>query len=142
MKVIAAALLILTSATASSFAYTYPGRPNCPTNNPKFTWTEYLNGRAQDRNHAFSLLINRVNHNVGPFVVNKCNSGTVSNGTLVISYGSTPKGSLDVRSGPIDPKTRRFAIGGRTFHFSDAGDVFDAEFGLVGTLRCTLGSVC
>jgi hypothetical protein len=100
-------------------------------------------GQQHGRVH-FSIKFDHLKHNIGTLAAGQCYTATTDGkGSWNVSgYNVAQRKSvLDPRQGD-PPSTGRMNIWGRVFTFDEAGAVYDAEFGRVGTLKCDLGSSC
>lgn len=128
--------------------HVYAGFPHCPTNkgDTKYTWVDYLTGTMFAPNHAFSIVIDQVEHPVGPIPYKQClSSGREASG-LHISLNDAnmrrdPRPTL-LRGTAVNAADLSFIIAGRTLSFNAVGDLFDSEYGLVGRFVCPLGPQC
>jgi hypothetical protein len=118
------------------------GRPDCPTNNGfKTSWLDWVTAQKKDNNNAFSIFLNKQSPMIGILKPGKCNTALGHRNGIRVRQ-RTDKGFRLLSLGKIDAETKSFTYDGHTLSFNEAGDLFDLNYGRVGSLKCTLGSNC
>ncbi|WP_349438036.1 hypothetical protein [Pararhizobium sp. A13] len=114
------------------------GRPNCPTNNGfKTSWLDWVRAETKD-NHAFSIFLSKQSPMIGILKPGKCNTALGHRNGIRIRQ-RTDKGFRLVSLGKIDADTMSFTYDEHTLSFNEAGDLFDLNYGRVGSFKCALG---
>jgi hypothetical protein len=126
-------------------AYVFRGRPECPTHHPGNGWKDYIAGKYSARPGAspFSVKFDRINRNIGPLTAGRCYSvAYVGDAWHVLGWDDVQKKVELLQRTGGDPQDYKMNLWGRIFTFNEAGELFDDQFGLVGTLKCELGNEC
>jgi hypothetical protein len=125
-------------------AYVLQGRPNCPDNfagQPRHTWQDYMLGKYGDGTRAFSIRFDHAKSPVGTLQPNACYTVVHEPGMWSTTGKGDPAPVLTPEAG-ADPARETMNIRGRIMRFNENGQVFDNEFGYVGTLSCHIGPDC
>ncbi len=141
VSILLIAAIPLCFSTSASGSYVYKGRPGCPWYSPGNTWSDFLQGKYGDKKSVtFSI---KFDHAKAAFGV-----GLKPNACYTVIYAdgrwntSNQKLKNTPRLGGGDPVKKEMNIQGRIMKFNEGGQVFDREFGLVGTLKCGIGPLC
>jgi hypothetical protein len=141
VQLIAAIALCLIPSVSES--YVLKGRPSCPWYSPGHTWSDFLQGKYGDGYPLFSIRFDHAKAAFGGLKPNTCYAVSYDSGRwITTNRDDTGRTSPPPSYGGGDPAQKEMNIKGRIMKFNEGGQVFDQEFGLVGTLKCGIGPDC
>jgi hypothetical protein len=110
---------------------------------PPYKWVDYLTGKYGDRVRGFSIKFDHAKTAVGGLRPNACYTVNYQDGMWrTVGREDTGSDRGPPAYGGSDPGQYLMNIRGRIMRFNEYGQVFDQEFGLVGTLKCGIGPDC
>ncbi|MCY4003817.1 MAG: hypothetical protein OXF33_08955 [Rhodospirillales bacterium] len=155
MQAVMLIIPLLTFSQIDANAATAP-HPECPWVNPENSWVDFITGRVPARgraNYVFSIRFDEM-HDItdsrkytgeddplGRIWAGSCYTvGLDKDGWFAAGVNETNSESPFFRTSvdAAPPDDYLIAIGERVFQFNEAGEVFDADYGHVGNLRCVL----
>jgi hypothetical protein len=150
----------LVIATAGALAVALPARaaspphPECPWVKPENSWVDFITGQVPSAGKAtyyFAVRFDKMSHvpdskrftgdsdPLGTLWKGSCYTVSYANGGWNVSgYNEGRRRSGLWSYSNADPNQKEISLWGRVFRFTEGGEVIDAQYGHLGTLKCVL----